>query len=137
MASGAQIKANRQNALHSTGPQTEAGKARASHNSRKHGAYAKELLTPDEQAADLERLECTYFDHYRPTSEFEKLQVQRLAGLDWRLRRCGRMEAEILGVHGYEKAEPQSSEMPEYAGAGWGFSHDASKSRSLQALSRV
>jgi hypothetical protein len=37
MTSQTRIAANRRNALRSTGPRTDAGKMRASHNARKHG----------------------------------------------------------------------------------------------------
>jgi hypothetical protein len=54
MASQAQIDANRRNALKSTGPKTEAGKARASLNALKDGSHAKTVnrVLPQENAAE-------------------------------------------------------------------------------------
>jgi len=138
MSSKKQIEANRRNASLSTGPRTAAGKARSSLNAVKHGAYSQHLLlTPDEEAADLSRFERMYLAHYLPRTELENDQVQTLAALAWRLRRCARMEAEILGAHGYEDQDKESSEKFEYGGAGWGFTHDCSKFKAVVALSQV
>jgi hypothetical protein len=136
MASEKQIQANRRNSLRSTGPRTEAGKSRSCLNALRPGAHSKSFLTPDEQDADLGRLESMYLAHYRPRSEFEKDQVQTLAASDWRLRRCRRMEAEIIELYGFEDEDQHGSGKLQYAGAGWGFTHDSSKSKSLLALSR-
>ncbi len=51
MASDAQIRANRANALLSTGPRTEEGKARISRNALIHGAVPAMLLPEEYQAA--------------------------------------------------------------------------------------
>jgi hypothetical protein len=44
MASEKQVLANQQNALKSTGPKTDEGKAIAARNSLKHGLLAKEVV---------------------------------------------------------------------------------------------
>src|SRR5258708_4491269 len=102
MATLKQIEANRRNSGFSKGPRTSAGKLRSSLNAMKHGAYSKKHLTPDENDQELARLERTYVTHYRPVSELELQEVRKLAALDWRLQRYGRMEGEILMHHGYE-----------------------------------
>jgi hypothetical protein len=137
MSTAKQIKANRRNARRSTGPRTPEGKRRSSFNAMKHGVYSKHLITPDENDSDLARLERSYVAYYRPPSEFELGQVRDLAGLAWRLRRYGRMESEILSDHGFEQEHEHGQDQFHYAGAGWGFTHDASKSRALPALSQV
>lgn len=50
MASKRQIEANRKNARRSTGPRTDAGKARASRNARRHGLSRSEL--EDDESLD-------------------------------------------------------------------------------------
>lgn len=57
MASERQIAANRRNARESTGPRSNAGKARARHNAYQHGFRARTLYsaTADEQIAELTR----------------------------------------------------------------------------------
>lgn len=103
----------------------------------KHGAYSKKVLTPDEHDTELARLESDYVAHYHPASELELRDVRQLAILDWRLQRYGRMEAEILEFHGYEREHENGNETFEYGGAGWAMTHDCTKSRSIQAVSQV
>jgi hypothetical protein len=137
MATLKQIEANRRNAGLSTGPRTSTGRFRSSLNATKHGAYSKNLLTPDENDADLARLERMYVAHYRPPSELELDDVRQLATLAWRLQRYARLETEILTLHGYEREQERGTEGFEYGGAGWGMAHDCSKARSVQAVSQV
>jgi hypothetical protein len=138
MATKNQIEANRRNALRSTGPKSAAGKVRSSQNALKHGGYAKALLTPDELDVDFTQWKNIFFARYSPQNEFDQYEVESLAALAWRLRRFGRMEAEILSIHGYEPQDQVgSAEQDHYAGAGWGFTHDSSKARSVLALSQV
>ena len=49
MISSQKLEANQRNAQRSTGTRTPAGKARSSANALKHGAYAQQLLLPDEK----------------------------------------------------------------------------------------
>ena len=48
MSTPAQIQANQQNSLKSTGPKTAVGKLIASRNSTRHGLYSTTVLLPDE-----------------------------------------------------------------------------------------
>ena len=137
MATLKQIEANRRNAGLSTGPKTSNGRFRSSLNATKHGAYSNKLLTPDENDTELARLERMYVAHYRPPSELGLHDVRQLAALDWRLQRYPRMEAEILTLHGYERAHERGTEGFEYGGAGWAMAHDCSKARAVQAVSQV
>ena len=106
-------------------------------NALKHGAYSKHLLTPDENDADLERLERKYVAHYRPTSELELEEARELAGLAWRLRRYARMEAQVLTDHGFLHESENGVDEFHYEGAGWALTHDCSKARAVQAISQV
>ena len=135
MASQKQIEANRRNALRSTGPRTAAGISKVRLNALRHGAYTK-IVTPDEKDKEWLRLQRVYLDHYQPTNPVDQEQVCELAALASRLRRYGRMEGEILTSHGFEP-DPDHEREFYYAGAGWAFSHDCSKARSLPALSQV
>jgi len=83
---------------------------------QEHGAYSRKHLTPDENEDVLVKLECMYVAHYRPVSELDLREVHKLAALDWRLQRYGRMEAETLTHHGYES---EQEGLAPYAGAGW------------------
>jgi hypothetical protein len=53
MTSTKQIEANRRNALASTGPRTQEGKAIVARNAVKHGLTAQSVLLPDEHEATI------------------------------------------------------------------------------------
>jgi hypothetical protein len=57
MASQARIDANKRNAQRSTGPKTEAGKARAKLNALKDGSHAKTVsaVLPQEKPLELDQ----------------------------------------------------------------------------------
>jgi hypothetical protein len=54
--SDTQAKANRRNALKSTGPNTLEGKAAIRHNSVKHGLLSRDVRLPGEDEAALKEL---------------------------------------------------------------------------------
>ena len=56
MTSVKQLKANRRNAMASTGPKTMEGKNRSRRNSFKHGLTAETIVTFHEEAADVKSL---------------------------------------------------------------------------------
>ena len=96
MATNKQIEANRANATKSTGPRSQAGKARSRLNSRKHGLTAKTLIIVGECADDFERLRTELTAEHDPQSTLECELVEHLAGILWRLRRVPHLEAWIL-----------------------------------------
>ncbi len=95
MATEAQINANRENATHSTGPTSAAGKEASSKNRRSHGLYSgHDYVKPDETktyqefcAGLLVRLD--------PQGALEEILVSEITGASWRLRRCDLAEAEL------------------------------------------
>jgi hypothetical protein len=105
-ASPARIAANKANAQRSTGPRTEAGKARVSENALKHGLrsarnpldLAKDTALPFEQAEFLATL-ATFVSQFAPQSPIEILLVERLAQIDLRLNRAIRMETAHMEHH--------------------------------------
>ncbi len=96
MATRRQIEANRQNAQKSTGPRTRTGKAAAKLNSLKHGLLAEQPVLPDEDGAAFEALRRELTEQFDPVGIIETQLVERIAGLIWRLRRLGRIEAGII-----------------------------------------
>ena len=96
MASEKQLEANLTNAQKSTGPRTNAGKARSRLNSRKHRLTAKTLIIVGENADDFDQLRADLMNEYDPQSSLECEFVERLAGILWRLRRLPFFEAAIL-----------------------------------------
>jgi len=96
MASTEQIKANRLNALKSTGPRTIEGKARSSRNALTHGLTAQEIVIPGEDLAAYQSFEQQLVDDLHPNGSCELDLVERLAATFWRLRRIPRFEAALL-----------------------------------------
>jgi hypothetical protein len=96
-ASAKQIKANRSNALRSTGPRTPAGKAASRVNAVKHGLRSHEVVILNrEDAAEFEALFQELCDDWSPQGHTESELVRELAIAEWRLRRARRAEqAEI------------------------------------------
>ena len=96
MATEKQLRANRVNARKSTGPRTQAGKARSRLNSRKHGLTAKMLIIAGENAGDFDELRAELLEEHNPQSALECELVERLAGILWCLRRVPFFEAAII-----------------------------------------
>ena len=64
MATEKQIIANQQNARHSTGPRTEAGKRRSRRNAIRHGLTAETVALTLENAADYSAGRTTSRDNF-------------------------------------------------------------------------
>jgi len=86
-----QIKANRHNALKSTGPRTPAGKARVSLNASKHGLLSGEVVVRGlhykESPGEFQEFLARYRQHLAPAGPLEETLVEHLASNRWRARR--------------------------------------------------
>jgi hypothetical protein len=98
MATEKQILANQQNAKHSTGPRTEAGKRRSRRNAIRHGLAAETVIDTLENAADYKAFERAIKSDYSPQTAIEGQLVTRLASLLWRLRRAVIIESGLLNI---------------------------------------
>jgi hypothetical protein len=96
MATPAQIAANQANSQKSTGPKSADGKARSSRNSFKHGLYAKELVLPNEDPAELDQLRAFLRAEHQPINTTEEMLVNDLAENFWRLRRMREFETRAM-----------------------------------------
>lgn len=99
MATEKQIAANRRNARKSTGPQTERGKARARQNAFRHGLTAQTVISIVENADEYTDLETLIIADYEPQTTIERVLVERLASLLWRLRRAVAIETGLYQIH--------------------------------------
>jgi len=100
---------NRENAQHSTGPRTEAGKQRSSLNALRHGLTARTAVLPSEDPAAYEQ-HCRQFrDEYQPANATETQLVLELAETAWRLNRIPLFEAGLLT----EAADQESLPAPQ------------------------
>jgi hypothetical protein len=83
MATENQIRANQENAMHSTGPRTEEGKAIASQNSRQHGLSSKTLHVTADRRDEFLDLYATFHEHIKPIGELQMEQFERLIHAKW------------------------------------------------------
>jgi hypothetical protein len=88
MAPEAQVKANRGNATHSTGPRTTEGRETSSRNRLTNGLYARtDFVLPEE--VDVYALFCGHFEASCDARDaIEECLAAEIAGAAWRLRRC-------------------------------------------------
>ncbi len=97
--SAKQIAANRRNSLRSTGPRSRAGKAIAARNALRHGMCAAETpVIRDEDAGTFRQFHRQVSANLAPHGAVEVAMVERIATLQWRLARAGRIEAAIFAV---------------------------------------
>jgi hypothetical protein len=95
MATLAQIAANRLNAMKSSGPRTEEGKASSRMNALRHGIDARLVVIPGEDPEELVDLGRDYRHQFRPNGPEQEFLVETLVNADWLRRRYMRLEAEI------------------------------------------
>jgi hypothetical protein len=96
MASERQIAANRLNALKSTGPRTEAGKARSRKNAITHGLSTHVENLPDDEKDAFEQRVTSWKAALQPCTPYEDDLVRRLAGYSWRLDRAERVQTALI-----------------------------------------
>ncbi len=96
MATAAQITANQQNAVHSTGPKTPEGKAAAARNSTKHGLSGAFSVLPHEDQDEFDILLACLRDEFQPATQHETFLVEQMAQSRWRLARARRLETALF-----------------------------------------
>jgi hypothetical protein len=100
MATQRQIDANRKNAKRSTGPATEAGRARSSRNALKHGLTAREFTIDERDANAFAAFRDDIVENLGPVGVLEEELAQRVALCLWRLRRVAQLEmAKAIDVY--------------------------------------
>src|SRR5271163_3352614 len=96
MSTPNRTETNRENAQHSTGPKTKAGKWRSSLNALRHGLTGQVVVMPNEDLAAHRSHEKSFTDEYHPKGATEAQLVQQLADTSWRLNRVVSIEANLL-----------------------------------------
>ena len=96
--SAAKIAANQANALHSTGPKSEAGKRASSHNAVKTALTGQTILLPTDDVASYQNLGREFVARHQPVGFEEESLVQCLIETEWRLLRIPSQESSILAV---------------------------------------
>jgi ribosomal protein L13E len=110
MSSQAQIDANRKNAQLSTGPTSEAGKAKSSLNAVKSGLTGRTVLLPGDDAAAYQGHVDRIFAQWQPFDDNERSLTQTLADTEWRLLRIPSLEAGIYALGRLEFKEKFAEE---------------------------
>ena len=85
MTTSRQTEANRENAQHSTGPKTEAGKAASAQNARRHGLSATSIFIPPDREQDFKSTFACYYDEIKPIGEMQMSYFEQLVHAAWNL----------------------------------------------------
>ena len=94
MASTAQVIANQRNALASTGPATQEGKANSARNAQRHGLCAAFTILPHEDREAFDLIVASHLEQFQPEGLHETFLVECMVQDKWRLTRIERLEAE-------------------------------------------
>jgi hypothetical protein len=95
MPSEAQLRANRANALKSTGPRSVEGKAVSRFNALKHGMDAASVVLPGEDPAAYEAMVSSYEEELQPATPSERFHVDTIIQANWQKQRLLRAQAEL------------------------------------------
>jgi len=90
------IQANQKNAMHGTGPTSEAGKLLSRMNALKHGIFARELKVSDEEKPEYELLYRALYVDLAPNSILQQIGFERVAWFCWRWKLTLRLEMKQL-----------------------------------------
>ena len=107
---------NRKNAQHSTGPKTDAGKAKSARNALRHGLTSEAAVLPNENPAAFEAHVNHWLDSDPEADSVELALLKRIAIAEWKLNRCTRNETAVLSkrvrhaAEEYEQREYQRAE---------------------------
>jgi hypothetical protein len=112
MATEAQIKANQENAQHSTGATTEAGSARSSQNATRHGYTGRSLVLRPEEIEDYNAHVAAYIADYEPTTVRQRQLVQQKADLDWSLHQISIEQFNTMTHMNLISSQPPNPENP-------------------------
>ena len=88
MITEAQRAANKANAAFSTGPKTEAGKARSSKNALTLGLFTMNDFVRDNEAEDYTKICTSLWSELTPEGTLEQNFTTEIVSATWRLRRC-------------------------------------------------
>lgn len=96
MATELQKRANRSNALKSTGPTSDAGKVAVRLNATRHGLLSNAPIMAGEDEGEFNALRAQLQSEVAPVGILETQLCERMASTIWRLRRLSHIEAGLL-----------------------------------------
>jgi hypothetical protein len=103
------ILINQQNAQHSTGPRTDAGKERSKLNAVKHNLSGNHLVLQDHEYAEHTRMSKAMLADLKPQTEPERQIAQKIIDLNFRINRITAIENNLLNFD-MSANDPQSIE---------------------------
>jgi hypothetical protein len=109
MSTQNRIELNRENAKHSTGPVTEAGKKKVSLNALRHGLTSQLVVMPYEDLEAYKTHLKSFLDEYHPQGATEANLVQTLADASWRMNRVAAMETNLLTLGAALQPDPEAN----------------------------
>ena len=98
MVSDARREANRKNALRSTGPKSEEGKARSARNAQTHGLTAMTVAVDGEDGRNYRERLTAFRDQFGPRDVWQGWLIEQVAGVSLRLARIERTEDQLRKV---------------------------------------
>jgi hypothetical protein len=103
MATAAQIKANIENAKHSTGAKTEAGREASSRNNRRHGLAGHAFFFLEWENPDhFEQLLEAFESEHQPKTPTECLLVEKMAQHYWLSQRAQEMQTSEMQLDPFD-----------------------------------
>jgi len=112
-ASRAQFEANRNNAKHSSGPQSAQGKHRSSQNAYRHGLTGRVVVLPTEDMEAYNKFAKEIVDSLHPETPMETQFAQTIADSQWRLNRARTFEDGMVALGHFEEAGNFYAESPD------------------------
>jgi pyocin large subunit-like protein len=103
MTNQRQKRANRANALRSTGPRTPKGRAAIALNAVRHGLLCGDRILPGEDLAAFNDLRNGVRADIAPSGPIEQLLADRVISAIWRLRRLENAECALFTWHIYQQ----------------------------------
>jgi hypothetical protein len=92
----AKLVANRANATHSTGPRSEAGKAKVSQNATRHGLARHGLVVTKEDQPEFDQLEAELRAEYQAASASEETAFVHILTHRWNIVRVHKAEQALF-----------------------------------------
>ena len=90
-----QQEANRQNAQHSTGPNTPEGKAAVRFNALTYGLRARNLLLPSDDPEEYKQLWAGLEAEWQPQTDTERFYLETMSTSQWLLARMAKHERRV------------------------------------------
>ena len=95
LISNKQHQANRNNAQHSSGPKTPAGKEAIRFNALTYGLRTRASILPDENAADYSQIWDELEADWQPQTRTERCYLETMVTSQWLLKRVAESEQKI------------------------------------------